>query len=120
MGDPTPPAIPINKPFFNWESPNLHKAFKILENQAKYLLVNGQYKSCQDKDEVGAYLIGLTQSYMVFMMSLISVEESPRQMFNMYLKHLNPTSSQYSLCSRAGINLVDSTSVLSSLKQTLC
>ena len=49
------------------------------------------------KTRLGLYLIGLAQSHMVFMMSLISVEESPRQMFNMYLKHLKFTSSQQSL-----------------------
>ena len=54
------------------------------------------------------------------MMSLISVEESPRQMFNMYSMHLKLTSSQHSLSSRAGINLVANIPVHSSLKQTLC
>ena len=54
MGDPTPPSIPINKPSFNWESRNLHEAFKIFQNQTKYPLIDGQYKSCQDSDKVGA------------------------------------------------------------------
>ena len=53
---PTPPLIPINKPTFNWESCNLHEAFKIFKNQAKYLLINSQYKSCGDQDKVGALL----------------------------------------------------------------
>ena len=61
------------------------------------------------KTRLGLCSIGLAQSHMVFMTSSISVEESPRQMSNMYLKHLKFTSSQHSLCSRAGINLVDST-----------
>ena len=56
MGDATPPAIPINKPSFNWESQNLHEVFKIFKYQAKYLLINGQYKCCQDQDKVGALL----------------------------------------------------------------
>ena len=67
MGDPTPPSIPINKPSFNWESCNLHEAFKIFKNQAKYLLIDGQYKSCQDQDKVGALLNWLgTKSYGVY------------------------------------------------------
>ena len=56
MGDPTPPAIHINKPSFNCESQNLHEAFKIFKYQAKYLLIDGQYKSYQDQDKVGALL----------------------------------------------------------------
>ena len=56
MGDPTPLAIPINKLSFNWESRNLHEAFKIFKKQAKYLLIDGQYKSCQEEDKVGALL----------------------------------------------------------------
>ena len=67
MGDPTLPAIPINKPSFNWESQDLHEAFKIFKNQAKYLLVNGQYKSCQDQDKVGALLNWLgPKSYGIY------------------------------------------------------
>ena len=122
MGDPTPPVIPINKPSFNWESQNLHEAFKIFKNQAKYLLVDGQYKSCQDQDKVGALLNWLgPKSYVVFMMSLISSGGKSKanvqhvlEVFEAYFKPM------HSLCSRAGINLVDSTPVHSSLKQTLC
>ena len=67
MGDPTPPSIPINKPSFNWESCNLHEAFKIFKNRAKYLLIDGQYKSCQDQDKVGALLNWLgPKSYGVY------------------------------------------------------
>ena len=67
MGDPAPPSIPINKPSFNWESCNLHEAFKIFKNQAKYLLIDGQYKSCQDQDKVGALLNWLgPKSYGVY------------------------------------------------------
>ena len=53
MGDPAPSSIPINKPSFNWESRNLDEPFKIFKNQARYL-IDGQYKSCQDQDKVGA------------------------------------------------------------------
>ena len=56
IGDPTHPAIPLNKLSFNWESRNLHETFKIFKNQVKYLLIEGQYKSCQDEDKVGALL----------------------------------------------------------------
>ena len=67
MGDPTPPSIPINKPSFNWESHNLHEAFKIFKNQVKYLLVDGQYKSCLDQDKVEALLNWLgPKSYGVY------------------------------------------------------
>ena len=67
MGDLAPPSIPINKPSFNWESRNLHEAFKIFKNQAKYLLINGQYKSCGDQDKVGALLNWLDpKSYGVY------------------------------------------------------
>ena len=67
MDDPTPPSIPINKPSFNWESHNLHEAFKIFKNQAKYLLIDGQYKPCQDMDKVGALLNWLgPKSYGVY------------------------------------------------------
>ena len=66
MGDP-PPPISINKPSFNWESHNLHEAFRIFKNQAKYLLIDGQYKSCQDQDKVGALLNWLgPKSYGVY------------------------------------------------------
>ena len=50
---------------------------------------------------------------MAFTMSLNSVQESPRQMFNMYSKHLKLTLNQHSLSFRAGINLVDNTPVRS-------
>ena len=43
MGEPAPPSIPVNKPSFNWESTNLHETFKLLRNQVKILLVEGQY-----------------------------------------------------------------------------
>ena len=67
MGDPAPPSIPINNPSINWESCNLHEAFKIFKNQAKYLLIDGQYKSCQDQDMVGALLNWLgPKSYGVY------------------------------------------------------
>ena len=67
MGEPTPPAIPINKPSFNWESQNLHEAFKIFKYQAKYLLIDGQYKSYQDQDKVGALLNWLgPKSYGIY------------------------------------------------------
>ena len=67
MGDPAPPSIPINKLSFNWESCNLHEAFKILKNQAKYLLIDGQYKSCQDQDKVGDLLNWLgPRSYGIY------------------------------------------------------
>ena len=67
MGDLAPLVILINKPSFNWESHNLHEAFKIFKNQAKYLLINGQYKSCGDQDKVGALLNWLDpKSYGVY------------------------------------------------------
>ena len=67
MGDPAPPSILITKPSFNWESCNLHEAFKIFKNQAKYLLIDGQYKSCGDQDKVGALLNWLCpKSYGVY------------------------------------------------------
>ena len=67
MGDPAPLSVPINKPSFNWESHNLHEAFKIFKNQAKYLLIDGQYKSCLDQDKVGALLNWLgPKSYGVY------------------------------------------------------
>ena len=67
MGDPTPPSIPINKLSFNWESWNLNEAFKIFKYQTKYLLINGQYKSCQDQDKVGALLNWLgPKSYGIY------------------------------------------------------
>ena len=67
MGDHTPPAILINKLSFNWESCNLHEAFKIFKNQAKYLLINGQYKACDNQDKVGALLNWLgPKSYSVY------------------------------------------------------
>ena len=67
MGDPPPPLIPINKLPFNWESHNLHEAFKIFKNQAKYLLIDGQYKSCQEQDKVGSLLNWLgPKSYGVY------------------------------------------------------
>ena len=72
------------------------------------------------KTRLELYLIGLAQSHMVFMTSLNLVQENPRQIFNMYSKHLRLTSSQHSLSSRAGINLVDNTQVHSSLKWTSC
>ena len=66
MGDPAPPSIPI-KPSFNWESRNLHEAFKIFKNQVKYLFIDGQYRSCQDQDKVGALLNWLgPKSYGVY------------------------------------------------------
>ena len=109
MGDPTPPSIPINKPSFNWESCNLHEAFKIFKNQAKYLLIDGQYKSCQDQDKVGALLNWLgPKSYGVY------------DKLEFGAGNLRLTSNQHSLSSRAGINLVDNTPVHSSLKWTLC
>ena len=43
MGEPAPPSIPVNKPSFNWESTNLHEAFKLFRSQVKFLLVEGQY-----------------------------------------------------------------------------
>ena len=69
MGDPTPPTIPINKPCFNWESWNLYEAFKIFKNQVKYLLIDGQYKACdnQDQDKLGALLNWLgPKSYGIY------------------------------------------------------
>ena len=67
MGDPTPPATPINKPSFNLESCNLHDTFKIFKNQAKYLLIDSQYKCCGDQDKVGALLNWLgPKSYGVY------------------------------------------------------
>ena len=67
MGDPTPPLIPINKPTFNWESCNLHEAFRIFKNQVKYLLIGGQYKFCEAVDKVGALLNWLSpKSYGVY------------------------------------------------------
>ena len=97
MGDPTLPTIPINNPSFNWGSQNLHEAFKIFKNQAKYLLVNGQYKSCQDKDKVGALLNWLgPKSYGIYYEFDFSGGKS-MTMFNMYSKHLKLTSSQQSL-----------------------
>ena len=120
MGDPAPLSIPINKPSFNWESHNLHEAFKIFKNQAKYLLIMANTNLVKTKTRLELYSIGLAQSHMVFMMSLNLVQENPRQMFNMYSMHLKLTSSQHSLSSRAGINLVDNTPVHSSLKWTLC
>ena len=61
------------------------------------------------KTRLELYSIGFAQSHMVFTMSLNLVQENPRQMFNMYSMHLKLTSSQHSLSSRAGINLVDNT-----------
>ena len=72
------------------------------------------------KTSLELYLIDLAQGHMVFMMSLNSVQENPRQMSNMYSMHSRLTSSQHSLFFRAGINLADNTLVHSSLKQTLC
>ena len=67
MGDAAPPSIPINKLSFNWESRNLHETFKIFKNQAKYLLIDGQYKSCEATDKVGALLNWLgPKSYGVY------------------------------------------------------
>ena len=56
MGEPAPPSILVNKPSFNWESTNLHEAFKLFRNQVKFLLVEGQYSKCDEMDKVGAIL----------------------------------------------------------------
>ena len=56
MGEPAPPSIPVNKPSFNWESTNLHEAFKLFHSQVKFLLVEGQNSKCDEKDKVGAIL----------------------------------------------------------------
>ena len=56
MGEPAPPSIPVNKPSFNWESTNLHEAFKLFCNQVKFLLAEGQYAKCDEMDKVGVIL----------------------------------------------------------------
>ena len=124
MGDPTPPAIPINKLSFNWESQNLYEAFKIFKYQAKYLLIDGQYKSCQDQDKVWALLNWLgPKSYGIYDKLNFSGGKSKTNVqhvlkaFEAYFKLI---SSQPSLCSRVGINLEDSTPVHLSPKWTLC
>ena len=61
------------------------------------LMANTKLAIIKTKFEL--YLIGLAQGHMIFMSS-ISVEESPRQMFNMYSKHLKLISSQQSLFQR--------------------
>ena len=120
MGDPTPPLIPINKPSFNWSLTTCMRLSKSSRIKQSIFLLMANTNLVKTKTRLEFYLIGLAQSHMVFMMSLNSVQENPRQMFNMYSKHSRLTSSQHSLSSRAGINLVDNTPVLSSLKQTLC
>ena len=111
MVDPTPPAIPINKPSFNWESWNLHRFSKSSRIKQSTFLLMVNTNLVRIKTRLGLYLIGLAKSHVVFMMSSIWLEESPRHMFNMYSKHLKLTSSQHSPCSKAGINLMDSTPV---------
>ena len=67
MGEPAPPSIPVNKPSFNWESLNLHKTSKLFRNQARFLLLEGQYAKCSDIDKVGAILNWLgPKSYEVY------------------------------------------------------
>ena len=120
LGDPTPPVIPINKPSFNWESQNLDEAFKIFKYQAKYLLIDGQYKSCKDQDKVGALLNWLgPKSYGIYDELDFSGGKSKtivQYVLKAFEAYFKPTQS----LSRAGINLVDTTLVHSSLKQTLC
>ena len=56
MGEPAPPSIRVKKPSFNWESTNLHEAFKLFNSQVKILLIEGQYSKCDEMDKVGAIL----------------------------------------------------------------
>ena len=115
MGDPTPPAIPINKLSFNWESQNLHEAFKIFKYQANYLLIDGQYKSCQDQDKVGALLNWLgPKSYGIYDDLDFSGGQSKtnvQHVLEAFEAYFKPTQSY----SRVGINLEDNTLVHSRL-----
>ena len=99
MGDPTPPAIPINKLSFKWESQNLHKAFKIFKNQAKYLLTDGQYKFCQDQDKAGALLNWLgPKSYGVYDKLAFSGEKSKTNVTDVlkaFEAYFKPTQSLF-------------------------
>ena len=120
MGDPAPLSILITSHPSTGSIATCIRLSKSSRIKLSTFLSMANTNLVKIKTRLEHYSIGLAQSHMVFTMSLNSVQENPRQMFNMYSMDLKLTSSQHSLSSRAGINLVDNTPVHSSLKWTLC
>ena len=48
--------VPVCTPEFNWDSPNLHEAFKLFKDQVTYLLIKGPWKHLEDDGKIGAFL----------------------------------------------------------------
>ena len=67
MMPPKGQQVPVRTPEFNWDSPNLHEAFKLFKEQATYLLIKGAWKNLKDDGKIGAFLKWLgPMSYAVF------------------------------------------------------
>ena len=93
------PTIPINKHTFNWDSCNLHEAFKLFRNQADFLLKTGQYGKCADMDKVGAFLNWLgPKSYGVYNdleMDPGKSKEKYKDVVEAFEKYFKPTQSLF-------------------------
>ena len=91
--------VPVHTPEFNWDSPNLHEAFKLFKEQVTYLLIKGPWKNLEDDGKIGAFLNWLgPKSYAVFNNLVFGVEKSNEnfedvlEAFELYFK---PTQSIY-------------------------
>ena len=91
--------VPVRTPEFNWDSPNLHEAFKLFKDQVTYLLIKGPWKHLEDDGKIGAFLNWLgPKSYAVFNNLVFGTGKSNEKFedvleaFELYFK---PTQSIY-------------------------
>ena len=96
---PPPPSIPITKPSFNWESPNLHDTFKTFKHQVTFLLDKGPYGKCQEPDKIAAFLNWLgPKSYEIYEGLELTDGKSKgvyKDVVEAFESYFKPTQSQF-------------------------
>ena len=74
MMPPKVQRLSISTLEFNWDSPNLYKAFKLFKEQVIYLLIEGPWKNLEDYGRIGIFFNWLCpKSYAVLKNLVFSV-----------------------------------------------
>ena len=93
--------VPVQTSEFNWDSPNLHEAFKLFKEQVTYLLIKGPWKNPEDDGKIGAFLNWLDpKSYAVFNNLVFGTGKSNDKFENVLEAvelYFKPTQSIYQL-----------------------